>query len=76
MWNEILQEEKMNKKMEMELSNLDKEMVEREKEIIKKWKEANPHMIIGECNTPEMKALIKEWKERCFKIARKYKDEE
>mgnify|MGYP000224816204 FL=1 len=35
-----------------------------EKEIIKKWKEANPHMIIGECNTPEMKALIKEWKER------------
>lgn len=76
MWNEILQEEKMNKKMEMELSNLDKEMVEREKKIIKKWKEANPHMIIGECNTPEMKALIKEWKERCFKIARKYKDEE
>ncbi len=76
MRNEILQEEKMNKKMEMELSNLDKEMVEREKEIIKKWKEANPHMIIGECNTPEMKALIKEWKERCFKIARKYKDEE
>lgn len=66
----------MNKKMEMELSNLDKEMVEREKEIIKKWKEANPHMIIGECNTPEMQALIKEWKERCFKIARKYKDEE
>lgn len=66
----------MNKKMEMELSNLDKEMVEREKEIIKKWKEANPHMIRGECNTPEMKALIKEWKERCFKIARKYKDEE
>lgn len=47
----------MNKKMEMELSNLDKEMVEREKEIIKKWKEANPHMIIGECNTPEMRAL-------------------
>lgn len=36
MRNEILQEEKMNKKMEMELSNLDKEMVEREDEIIKK----------------------------------------
>lgn len=66
----------MNKKMEMELSNLDKEMVEREDEIIKKWRAGLPNTMRGECNTPEMKALIKEWKERCFKIARKYKDEE
>lgn len=76
MWNEILQEEKMNKKMEMELSNLDKEMVEREDEIIKKWRAGLPEMMRGECNTPEMVALRKEWKERYFKIVEKYKDEE
>lgn len=66
----------MNENRKIEFSRLDKEMMEREKEIIKKWKEANPHMIIGECNTPEMKALIKEWKERYAAIVEKYKDEE
>lgn len=65
----------MNENRKIEFSKLDKEMMEREKEIIKKWKEANPHMIIGECNTPEMKALIKEWKERYADIVEKYKDE-
>lgn len=66
----------MNENRKIEFSKLDKEMMAREKEIIKKWKEANPHMIIGECNTPEMKALIKEWKERYEAIVEKYKDEE
>lgn len=66
----------MNENRKIEFSKLDKEMMEREKEIIKKWKEANPHMIIGECNTPEMKTLIKEWKERYAAIVEKYKDEE
>ena len=66
----------MNENRKIEFSKLDKEMMEREKEIIKKWKEANPHMIIVECNTPEMKALIKEWKERYAAIVEKYKDEE
>ncbi len=66
----------MNENRKIEFSKLDKEMMGREKEIIKKWKEANPHMIIGECNTPEMKALRKEWKERYAAIVEKYKDEE
>lgn len=66
----------MNKKMEMELSNLDKEMAEREDEIIKKWRAGLPNTMRGECNTPEMVALRKECKERYFKIVEKYKDEE
>ena len=76
MRHQVLQEvEKVNKNKQLEYKKLDKEMVEREKKIIKKWKETNPHMIIGECNTPEMKALTREWYDRFMEIKEKYKDE-
>lgn len=76
MWDKILQEEKMNKEMEIEFSKLDKEMSERKKKIVQKWRSGLPNTMRGECNTPEMVALRKEWKERYFKIVEKYKDEE
>lgn len=66
----------MNKEMEIEFSKLDKEMSERKKKIVKKWRAGLPNTMKGECNTPEMKALREEWKERYFKIVEKYKDEE
>ena len=51
-------------------------MIKREDEIIKKWRAGLPEMMRGECNTPEMRALRKEWYDRFMEIKEKYKDEE
>lgn len=66
----------MNKNKQLEYEKLDEEMIKREDEIIKKWRAGLPEMMRGECNTPEMRALRKEWYDRFMEIKEKYKDEE
>lgn len=57
-----------------EFKKLDREMNKREKAIVDKWLADKPHVIRGECNTPEMCALRQEYKERYFEIVEKYKN--
>lgn len=63
-----------NVAMHEEFKKLDREMNKREKAIVDKWRADNPYMIRGECNTPEMRALRQEYKERYFEIVEKYKN--
>lgn len=58
-----------------ELLAAGKKYAELSKEIIKKWRAGLPEMMRGECNTPEMRALRKEWYDRFMEIKEKYKDE-
>ena len=63
-----------NVAMHEEFKKLDREMNKREKAIVDKWLADKPHLIRGECNTPEMRALRQEYKERYFEIVEKYKN--
>lgn len=63
-----------NVAMHEEFKKLDREMNKREKAIVDKWLADKPHIIRGECNTPEMCALRQEYKERYFEIVEKYKN--
>lgn len=60
--------------MHEEFKKLDREMNKREKAIVDKWLADKPHLVRGECNTPEMRALRQEYKERYFEIVEKYKN--
>lgn len=56
-----------------EFEKLDKETNQKERAILEKWREENPNIKRGICNTPEMKALRQEYKEKYFAIVEKYK---
>lgn len=66
----------MNKQEEKkkELRLLGRDIAIREQKIVAEWKNANPDMVRGECNTPEMKALREEEIKRYREILRKYKN--
>lgn len=57
-----------------EFEKLDKETNQRERAILEKWRANNPNIKRGICNTPEMKALRQEYKEKYFAILEKYKN--
>lgn len=63
-----------NVAMHEEFKKLDREMNKREKAIVDKWLADKPHLIRGECNTPEMKALEQEAVRRYGEILEKYKN--
>ena len=63
-----------NVAMHEEFKKLDREMNKREKAIVDKWLADKPHIIRGECNTPEMKALEQEAVRRYGEILEKYKN--
>lgn len=63
-----------NEEMKKELIELGKDIAKRRKVIVEKWLADKPHLIRGECNTPEMRALRQEYKERYFEIVEKYKN--
>lgn len=64
---------KLSEKQEKELNKISKEFWKKEKAILEKWREENPNIKRGICNTPEMKALRQEYKEKYFAIVEKYK---
>ena len=55
-----------------ELKALDHEYAIRERKISKAWLAAHPGVSRGECNTPEMRALREEKKQKYFEIVEKY----
>lgn len=60
--------------IDQELHELSLEMNTKDEEIVKKWRSENPYIVRGECNTPEMRALREERKNRYFAIIEKYKN--
>lgn len=64
---------KLSEKQEKELNKISKEFWKKEKAILEKWREDNPNIKRGICNTPEMKALREEEKKKYFEILEKYK---
>ncbi len=64
---------KLSEKQEKELNKISKEFWKKEKAILEKWREENPNIKRGICNTPEMKALREEEKKKYFEILEKYK---
>ena len=63
-----------NEEKEKELIELSKDIAKRRKVIVEKWLADKPHIIRGECNTPEMKALEQEEVRRYGEILEKYKN--
>ena len=63
-----------NEEMKKELIELGKDIAKRRKVIVEKWLADKPHLIRGECNTPEMKALEQEAVRRYGEILEKYKN--
>ena len=63
-----------NEEKEKELIELSKDIAKRRKVIVEKWLADKPHIIRGECNTPEMKALEQEAVRRYGEILEKYKN--
>lgn len=67
---------KISKEQKDEFKTLDAEFNQREQVILQKWHKEHPYLIRGECNTPEMKTLRREYKKRYFAIVEKYKDKD